>query len=704
MRLVDSVSHSLVDEYRADKTITVARSNLSQLVVSLSGGTLLYFEVDSQRKKLVLVTEKQLDQDVACVSMKIKSPNADSETMDVDTDSEKETVIAVGMWTDNTVRLLALPSFDEVNRTVLGTETQARDILLASFESSHYLFVGMGDGHLITYNVDFNTGGLPMLSNKRNGVIGTQPLAFSWFVHNSDLCIFACCDRPTIIYLRNKKILFSLVDSRNKQITTMTSFHTELFPDCIALCSETELVIGIVEDIQKLHVQTIPLGEAPRRIAHCASLRAYCVATEQVVQGEHGEESVSRVLFFDDSSMSLITAFKLELLEQALAVIACKLDDKFYFAVGTAQIVNEEIEPSKGRVLIFEVNEDRKSVTIVAERETKSGVYTLANVCDKLAAGIASKVQIYKLVSKDQGLVSNFGIQPELQSECSHQGHVLVLFLKSHGDFLLVGDMLRSMTVLQYKATENIIEEAARDFSVHMLRAVEIMDGFDDLYIGCEDFANLFTLKRRADATSDEERSRLESHGYFHLGDYVNTMRRGTLINQPIENDAMQTNETIAKTTIFDINYRSVTGYSSDHPHSVIYGTISGAIGSIIALTEPSYQFFSAVEKALRAVINQIGGLVHQDWRSFKSEIKIAPQKNVLDGDLIETVMDLSRADLELVAKEVNNILTTIASTAAPDNVTTESVNTLISNLASQRSPLTPEDLLQRVEDISRLH
>lgn len=379
-RLVDCSSFALLHEYRTNKNITVAKGNHSQLVVALSGGGLVYLEV--QGRQLVVVRETQLDQDVAALSLRPRAPNA----MDVD----NEALLAVGMWTDNTVRLLALPSFEEVQRTCLDTETQARDILLASFDQT-YLFVGMGDGHLITYTID----SLGSFCNKRIAVIGTQPIAFRHFFSNGELCVFASCDRPTVVYMRNGKVLFSGVDARSA-VTSMTPFHAELFPDCITFATDRELVIGIVEDIQKIHVQTLPLGESPRRIAHCLTQRAYCLITEQIVQGEHGEESLSKVVFYDDTTMMPIGNYKLEMLEQGMSAIATSFVgyEGSFFIVGTGQIINEEAEPSKGRLLVFQIANG--NVQLIAEKETKSAVYTLVSIMGLLAAGIGSKVQLYR--------------------------------------------------------------------------------------------------------------------------------------------------------------------------------------------------------------------------------------------------------------------------------------------------------------------
>ena len=63
-----------------------------------------------------------------------------------------------------------------------------------------------------------------------------------------------------------------------------------------------------------------------------------------------------------------------------------------------------------------------------------------------------------------------------LNLECSHFNNVIALFMKNRGDFILVGDLVRSMTLLQYKTMEGSFEEIAKDYNPNWMSAVEIID------------------------------------------------------------------------------------------------------------------------------------------------------------------------------------------------------------------------------------
>ena len=476
----------------------------------------------------------------------------------------------------------------------------------------------------------------------------------------------------------------------------------------------------------------------------------------------NGEETKNRVLFFEDGNMEQIGIFELDYLEQGIACTACVFENPSaatvpsgpssspapsrshgrssglgvsgsgssagseYFVVGTAHVVAEEKEPSRGRILVFEVMENRR-VHLIAEKEVKGAVFSLAMVCGRLVAGVGSKVQVFTLANgaEDQ---TNFTGQPELQLECSHTNQIMSLYLKVKGEHVIVGDLVRSITLLRYKPEERTLQEVARDFNSSYQRAVEILDGAsDDIYVGADIHGNLQCLRHVADAVTDEERCKLESCGEFHLGEFVNAFHRGSLVGQPIDADtsAGSSGSTVSATpssgvaastgkSIFGADYVSVTGLKAGSS-SVLFGSVSGAIGNIISLSEDSHRFFVAVERVMKRTVISIGSLNHKEWRSFQNDLRNAPQRNMIDGDLVEMILEFDRAQLEAVVREINdevnatisalNVDSTSASKANGSSVvTTSSTGNMLLHLATNKVEFTVEDVLRRVEDISRLH
>ena len=85
------------------------------------------------------------------------------------------------MWRDNTVRVLRTSNLEEMARERLG-DTVARSVLFAQFDTadaeaaaptatSSYLLCGLGDGNLISFEVQ-SAGGV--LTGRRKVAIGTS--------------------------------------------------------------------------------------------------------------------------------------------------------------------------------------------------------------------------------------------------------------------------------------------------------------------------------------------------------------------------------------------------------------------------------------------------------------------------------------------------------------------------------------------------
>ena len=48
--------------------------------------------------------------------------------------------------------------------------------------------------------------------------------------------------------------------------------------------------------------------------------------------------------------------------------------------------------------------------------------------------------------------------EKELRTECNHYNNIMALYLKTKGDFILVGDLMRSVLLLAYKPMEGNFE------------------------------------------------------------------------------------------------------------------------------------------------------------------------------------------------------------------------------------------------------
>ena len=242
--------------------------------------------------------------------------------------------------------------------------------------------------------------------------------------------------------------------------------------------------------------------------------------------------------------------------EYALSLVSCKLgtDAQPYYIVGTGLVSPEESEAKTGRIIIFQWKDGK--LHQIAEKDIKGACFSLGEIVTnnthKLLASINSTVRYYKfnIFGKKNlllffffffffffqfcptlsifGLILNFPpfesyrfsisfffflfvnystsvishffrlwewtSDKELRLECSNFNHIMALYLKTKGDFILVGDLTRSIVLLQYKSMEGSFEEIANDHSANWMTAIEILD--HDTFLGAENSFNIFVCQR----------------------------------------------------------------------------------------------------------------------------------------------------------------------------------------------------------------
>ncbi|XP_019874533.2 DNA damage-binding protein 1 [Aethina tumida] len=643
-RLVSAQNKTLLAEWKppTDSIISVVACNQTQIAVS-TGSDLYYIEIHPN--ELILKGLTTLDVEIACLDI---SPLGEGK--------QRSDVVAVGLWTDISVRILRLPDLTEATKEMLGGEIIPRSVLMTNFEGQNYLLCALGDGSMFYFL--FNNE-ITALTEKKKVTLGTQPTVLKTFRSLSTTNVFACSDRPTVIYSSNHKLVFSNVNM--KEVNHMCSLNAEAYPDSLALATDNSVTIGTIDEIQKLHIRTVPLQESPKRIAYQEASQTFGVITSRIdiqdstglnparqsastmtqsvtvsssvsslavnkssgagaasttssLVPDYGQEvEIHSLLIIDQNTFEVLHAHQLMQQEYAMSLISCQLgtDHNTYFIIGTAVVNPEEPEPKQGRLLVFHWNENK--LFQVSEKEIKGACYSLAEFNGKLLASINSTVRLFEWTA-----------EKELRLECSHFNNIISLFLKTKGDFILIGDLMRSMTLLQYKTMEGSFEEISRDYNPNWMTAIEILD--DDIFLGAENSYNLFVCQKDSAATTDEERAQMQEVGQFHVGDMINVFRHGSLVMQNLGESSTPTRG------------------------CVLFGTVGGAIGLVTQIPQNFYEFLLELQTKLSTVIKSVGKIEHSYWRAFHTDIKTEACEGFIDGDLIESFLDLSQEKMKEVA------------------------------------------------------
>lgn len=117
----------------------------------------------------------------------------------------------------------------------------------------------------------------------------------------------------------------------------------------LAIAKEGELTIGTIDDIQKLHIRTIPLGEHARRICHQEQTRTFAICSLKYNSASAEESEMHFVRLLDDQTFDFISVYPLDTYEYGCFIISCSFsdDNNVYYCVGTAYVLPEENEPTK---------------------------------------------------------------------------------------------------------------------------------------------------------------------------------------------------------------------------------------------------------------------------------------------------------------------------------------------------------------------
>jgi DNA damage-binding protein 1 len=102
----------------------------------------------------------------------------------------------------------------------------------------------------------------------------------------------------------------------------------------------------------------------------------------------------------------------------------------------------------------------------------------------------------------------------------THFGHVLALSLTVRGDIVVVGDLMKSISMLHFNSETLKLSNFARDYETRWITALETID--DRVIIG-DSHKNVVVLVK------DPSSKKMIVDAKFHFGEMVNRFRAGII-------------------------------------------------------------------------------------------------------------------------------------------------------------------------------
>ncbi|KAL4016214.1 hypothetical protein IC575_023853 [Cucumis melo] len=666
-----------INEWRTPgkRTIVKVGSNRLQVVIALSGGELIYFEVD-MTGQLMEVEKHEMSGDVACLDI---AP--------VPEGRQRSRFLAVGSY-DNTIRILSLDPDDCMQILSVQSVSAAPESLLflevlasvggedgADHPASLFLNAALHSGVLFRTVVDMVTG---QLSDSRSRFLGLRaPKLFS-VVLRGRRAILCLSSRPWLGYIHQGHFLLTPLSYETLEYAS--SFSSDQCAEGVVAVAGNFLRVFTIERLGETFNETvIPLRYTPRKFVlqprrkllvviesdqgaftaeEREAARKECFEAagagengngtmEQMENGgddedkddplsdEHygypkaeSEKWVSCIRVLDPRSATTTCLLELQDNEAAFSVCTVNFHDKEYgtlLAVGTAKGL--QFFPKRslvaGYIHIYRFLEDGKSLELLHKTQVEGVPLALAQFQGRLLAGIGNVLRLYDLGKR------------RLLRKCENKLFPnTIVSIQTYRDRIYVGDIQESFHYCKYRRDENQLYIFADDSVPRWLTASYHVD-FDTM-AGADKFGNIYFVRLPQDVSDEIEEdptggkikweqgklngapNKVEEIIQFHIGDVVTSLQKASLIPGGGE--------------------------------CILYGTVMGSLGALHAFTSrDDVDFFSHLEMHMRQEHPPLCGRDHMGYRSA-----YFPVKDVIDGDLCEQFPSLPLDMQRKIADELD--------------------------------------------------
>lgn len=235
------------------KQILHATANQRQVVISLTGGELYYFQLD-EAGLLIEVARKEMASEVSCLDIApITSGHVSSR------------FLAVADW-DKTVRILSLDTDDCLQTLTfqsLPSQPVALCLIFMPDESSLFLNIGLQDGILLRVGLDTYSG---ELSDVRRRFLGARPVKLIKLNVNNEPAMLALSARAWLAYTHQNR--FHLTPLSYIPAECASGFASEQCNEGFVTTTENILRIITVERLGEVfNSQQVQLKYTPRSFA-----------------------------------------------------------------------------------------------------------------------------------------------------------------------------------------------------------------------------------------------------------------------------------------------------------------------------------------------------------------------------------------------------------------------------------------------------
>uniref|UniRef100_A0A4W4G2Z1 Cleavage/polyadenylation specificity factor A subunit C-terminal domain-containing protein n=1 Tax=Electrophorus electricus TaxID=8005 RepID=A0A4W4G2Z1_ELEEL len=637
------------------KTIVRCAVNQRQVVIALTGGELVYFEMDPSGQLNEYTERKEMSADVVCMSLANVPPG-----------EQRSRFLAVGL-ADNTVRIISLDPSDCL-------QPLSMQALPAQPES--LCIVEMGGVEKQEELGEKGTIERLALSTCRTPAPATWALAQRAAERVVPPCpsqVLAMSSRSWLSYSYQSR--FHLTPLSYETLEYASGFASEQCPEGIVAISTNTLRILALEKLGAVFNQVaFPLQYTPRKFVihpETNSLvlietdhNAYTEATKAQRKQQMAEEMVeaagederelaaemaaaflnenlpeaifgapkagsgqwaSLVRLVSPIQGSTLDLVQLEQNEAAFSVAVCRFGgDDWYVLVGVARdmILNPR-SVAGGYIYTYRLAGGGEKLEFVHKTAVEDVPLAISPFQGRVLVGVGKLLRVYDLGKK------------KLLRKCENK-HVpnMVTGIYTIGQRVVVSDIQESLFWVRYKRNENQLIIFADDTHPRWVTTACLLDY--DTMATADKFGNISIVRLPPNTSDDVDEDPTGNKALWDRGLLNGASQKAEVI---VNYHVGETVLSLQKTTL-------IPGGSE----SLVYTTLSGGIGILVPFTShEDHDFFQHLEMHMRSEFPPLCGRDHLSFRSY-----YFPVKNVIDGDLCEQFNSMDPHKQKSVAEELD--------------------------------------------------
>jgi splicing factor 3B subunit 3 len=646
------------------KTIVKAALNERQVIIALTGGEIIYFELDAPGN-LIEVEKKDLAMEASCVDV---GPIPEGR--------QRSRFLAVGGW-DNTVRILSLDPEDCL--TILSTQALpalAESLAVVEMERKGseagipqlYLNVGLQSGVFMRTAIDSVTG---VLSDTRTRFLGNRPIRLFKVTVRESTGVLALSSRSWLCYDYLSR--FHLVPLSYEMLEYASNFASDQCPEgLVSICGNTLRILTVERLGEVFNQQIIPVRYTPRRWAvhpstsylvtietdnNALTLKEESKALQELMtdadappqvhpdfmnyKGVPNEDmprsvyGISRagvgtwascIRVLNAVAGETLSILELENNEAAFSICTVKFHDRdeLFLAVGTAKDL--QLQPrscTSGFIHLYRFVDEARKLELVHKTPVDDLPTAMTPFQGRLIVTVGKVLRIYDMGKR------------KLLRKCEQKNFPnFLVSVCTSGDRVIVGDVAESFHFVKYKRAENQLNIFADDNVPRWVSCYTQLD--HDSLAGADKFGNIFVLRLPQEVSEDIED---DPTGSVLKWDVSRTGSAAHKVDAPIHFHVGETIQSMSKTTL-----------QAGGMEAIVYTTVLGGVGALVPFSSrEDVEFFQHLEMHMRQENPPITGRDHLSFRSYYH-----PVKEVVDGDLCEQFTSLDAGKQKMVAEELD--------------------------------------------------